>query len=132
PQTIQYKAPADVQPSTGSILTTATALSGEEPAQETPVNISQLRQPTAKDLPVSDETKEQALSVTQPSATIDLPIIGEASVQVDQLHPPELPQTIQYKAPADVQPSTGSILTTASALTGEEPAQETPVNIAQL
>jgi hypothetical protein len=132
PQSVQYKAPADIQLSAGSILTTASALSGEEPAQETPVNLTQLRQPTPKDLPPSDVTQQQASSVTQLSAATDLPILDETSIQVDQLHLPDTPQSIQYKAPADIQPSTGSILTTASALGQEEPAQETSVNVTQL
>ena len=132
PQSVHYKAPADIQPSTGSILTTASALSGEEPAQETSVNVTQLRHPTATDLPTTDVIEQQATSVTQPSASSDLPILDETSVHVDQVLRPDAPQSIHYKAPADIQPSTGSLLTTTSALSGEEPAQETPVNVSQL
>ena len=132
PEHIQYKAPADIQPSTGSILTTTSVLSDEEPAQETPVNINQLRQPAAKDLPTSDVTEQQATSVTQLSAATDIPILEETSLNVDQVIHPDAPQTIQYKAPADIQPSTGSILTTASALSAEEPAQETSMSVSQL
>jgi hypothetical protein len=44
PQPITYKVPADIQPSTGTSLKTPSALVQEEPAQETPVNITQLRQ----------------------------------------------------------------------------------------
>jgi hypothetical protein len=132
PQTVQYKSPAGIQPSSGSILTTASARGGDVPEQETPVNITQLRQPTAKDLPTSRTTGQQATSVTQPSATIDLPILDESAVHLDQVHRPEAPQTVQYKSPAGIQPSIGSILTTASALGGDVPEQETPVNITQL
>ena len=132
PQTIQYKAPADIQPSTGTILTTTSALGGEEPAQETPVNITQLRQPTAKDLPSLDTAKQQASSVTQLSTTTDFPALDETAVNLDQIQRSETPQTIQYKAPTDIQPSAGSLLTTASALSGEEPAQESSVYVSQL
>jgi hypothetical protein len=132
PQSIHYKPSDDIQISTGSFLTTASALGGEELAQETPINITQLRQPTAKDLPATDTTKQQVSSVTQPSATTDLPILDETSVRLDQIQRPEIPQTVQYKAPADIKPSTASILTTASALSAEEPIQESSVTLDQL
>ena len=132
PQSVQYKAPGDIQPSAGALLTTTSALGGEEPAQETPVNITQFRQPTATDLPSTDTAKQQASPVIQPSATTDLPVFDESAVHLDQIQRSEAPQAVQYKAPGDIQPSTGSLLTTASALSGEEPAQESSVYVAQL
>ena len=132
PQTITYKAPADIQPTMGSIRTTASALGGEEPAQETPVNIVQLRQPAPKDSSTSDVVEQQATSITQPSAFTEMSILEETSFSIDQIHRPDTPQTVHYKAPAGIQPSTGSIHTSASALSAEEPAGETPVHISQL
>ncbi len=132
PQPVQYKAPTDIQPTTGSILTTASALSGEEPAQETPVNVTQLRQPAPKDLPPSDVTKQQATSITEPSVATDLPILDETSVHLDQIHRPNMPESVQYKAPADIQPSTTTILKSNSALGEEEPAEEASVHVSQL
>ncbi|CAF4743339.1 unnamed protein product, partial [Rotaria sp. Silwood2] len=132
PQSFQYKAPADIQPSVGTFLTTASGLISEEPAHETPVNISQLRQPIAKDFSSPDTTQQQASSVMQLSATTDLPILDESSINLGQIHRPDAPQSVQYKAPADIEPSTGSICTNSSVLGLEEPAQETPVNIGQL
>ena len=131
PQTIQYKAPGDIQLSTGSILTTTSALGHEEPAQETSINITQLRQPTAKDLIAPEPTKLQASSIIQPSATTDLSILEETPVHLDQIHRPDAPQAVQYKTSSDIQPSTGTILTAASAMSEEEPAQDTSINISQ-
>ena len=131
PQTVQYKAPADLQPSAGSLMTNAAALSQEEPAQETSINITQFTQPIAQDASPSNTAERQASSVTQVSAAADEPIMEESSIHLDQIQRPEVPQTIQYKAPADLQPSTGSMLTSAAALSQEEPAQETPVSITQ-
>ncbi|CAF4689458.1 unnamed protein product [Rotaria sp. Silwood1] len=132
PQSVQYKAPADIQPSVGTILTTASGLISEEPAHETPVNISQLRQPIAKDIAAPSITEQQASSVMHLSATADLPILDDTSINLDQVHRPNAPQSVHYKAPTDIQPSVGTILTTASGLISEEPAYETPVNISQL
>ncbi|CAF5072884.1 unnamed protein product, partial [Rotaria sp. Silwood1] len=132
PQSVQYKAPADIQPSVGTILTTASGHISEEPAHETPVNISQLRQPIAKDIAAPSITEQQASSVMHLSATADLPILDETSINLDQVHRPNAPQSVHYKAPTDIQPSVGTILTTASGLISEEPAYETPVNISQL
>ena len=131
PETVQYKPPADIQPSTGSLMTSAAALSQEEPAQETPMNITQFSQATAQGLSSSEPTGRQTSSVTQVNATTDLPIMEESSIHLDQIQRPEAPQTVQYKAPADIQPSTGSLMTSAAALSQEEPAQETPINITQ-
>ncbi|CAF1496878.1 unnamed protein product, partial [Rotaria sordida] len=132
PQSIQYKAPADIQPSVGTILTTASGLISEELAHDTPVNISQLRQPIAKDVSVHDTIQQQASSVMQLSAATDLSIFDETSIHVDQIHRPDAPQSIQYKAPADIEPSIGSIRTHTSTLSIEEPAQEVPINVSQV
>ncbi|CAF1296577.1 unnamed protein product, partial [Rotaria sordida] len=132
PQSIQYKAPPDIQPSVGTILTTASGLISEELAHDTPVNISQLRQPIAKDVSVHDTIQQQASSVMQLSAATDLSIFDETSIHVDQIHRPDAPQSIQYKAPADIEPSIGSIRTHTSTLSIEEPAQEVPINVSQV
>jgi len=89
PQPVTYKVPADIQPSTGTSLKTLSAFGQEEPAQETPVNITQLRQSTIKDLSALDTTKQQASSIMQPSATTDVPILNETAVHLNQVHRPD-------------------------------------------
>ncbi|CAF4157126.1 unnamed protein product, partial [Rotaria sp. Silwood2] len=132
PQSVEYKISADIQPSAGSFPTTTSVLSQEEPAQETSFNATQFTQPTAQDLSVSDIIKQQVSTIIQPSIITDLPVLHETVVRLDQVHRPDAPQFVQYKAPADIQPSVGTILTTASGLISEEPAHDTPVNISQL
>ena len=100
--------------------------------QETSVNVTQLRQPAAKDLPTSDIVQQQATIVKQASVASDLPILDEVSIVTEQAHRPDTPQVVQYKAPADIQPSTGTLLRSTSALSEEEPAQEPSTHVNQL
>ncbi|CAF5225869.1 unnamed protein product, partial [Rotaria magnacalcarata] len=107
-QSVQYEAPTDIQLVTGSRPAASSARITEESAQETPVNINQLRQSMAKDFSAADGIQQQVSSVMRLSTTTDLPILDETSIHLDQIHRPDIPQTVQYKAPVDIEPSAGS------------------------
>ncbi|CAF2154118.1 unnamed protein product, partial [Rotaria magnacalcarata] len=131
-QSVQYEAPTDIQLVTGSRPAASSARITEESAQETPVNINQLRQSMAKDFSAADGIQQQVSSVMRLSTTTDLPILDETSIHLDQIHRPDIPQTVQYKAPVDIEPSAGSIRTTTSALSIEEPTRDVSCNVTQL
>ena len=134
-QSVQYKAPAGIQPSAGSILKSTSALGQDESPHETPVNITQFSRSTAMTMPASDavqQQQQQVSSVTRVSAATDMPILDEAAVYLGQVHRTEAPQTVQYKASSDIQPVAGSILVSTSALGEEQTAYETPLNVSQL
>ncbi|CAF4633696.1 unnamed protein product, partial [Rotaria magnacalcarata] len=65
PQSVTYKAPADIQSTAGSLFTSASAFSQDEPAHDTPININQFIQHTAQDKPVSDTTEQQTTTIIQ-------------------------------------------------------------------
>lgn len=132
PESVSYKAPADMQSTTGSLRMTASALSEVDSSHEASITINQFTQPTAQHVPVSDTLTQQVSTIIQPSAITDVPIMQEALIRLDQVQRPEIPQNVQYKAPADLQPVAASLLTTAAAAVSEEPAQETAININQL
>ncbi|CAF3722380.1 unnamed protein product, partial [Adineta steineri] len=132
PQAFQYKAPAGIQPSAATIHKTASTLSQEDSSQETSVNVGQLRQPSVKGLPTTELPRQRASSILQPSAATDLPILDETAVHLGQIQRTDTPQAFQYKAPAGIQPSTGTIHKTALALSQEESSQDTSVNVGQL
>ncbi|CAF2141985.1 unnamed protein product, partial [Rotaria magnacalcarata] len=131
-QSVQYEAPTDIQLVTGSRSAVPSARITEESAQETPVNINQLRQSMAKGFSAADGIQQQVSSVMRLSTATDLPILDETSIHLDQIHRPDIPQTVQYKAPVDIEPSAGSIRTTTSALSIEEPARDVSCNVTQL
>ncbi|CAF4318905.1 unnamed protein product, partial [Rotaria socialis] len=131
-QAVQYEAPTDIQSVTGSYPAAPSALITEESTQETPLNINQLRQPVTKGFSAADAIQQQVSSVMRLSTATDLPILDETSIHLDQIHRSDIPQTVQYKAPVDIEPSAGSIRTTTSALSIEEPAQDVSCNVTQL
>ncbi|UJR24475.1 hypothetical protein I4U23_005850 [Adineta vaga] len=123
-----YKIPLNTRPSTGTILKTHYALTEEEPAQETSINIARLRQP----LFANDTTKQYVSSIIQPSTTFDIPIMNETALHLDRVRRPITPQIIHYKPPANIQPSMGSILQTKLALGREYSPEEPSIYINQL
>ena len=77
-------------------------------------------------------TPTMARTVTQPAITVDTPLLNESSISLDQVQRTTAPQPYEYKAPADLQPATGVIKTTAAASGYEEPSLDTAFTPTQL
>ncbi|CAF4550896.1 unnamed protein product, partial [Rotaria sp. Silwood2] len=117
PQSVQYKAPADIEPSTGSICTNSSVLGLEEPAQEVSINVSQMHQATAQEL--SDESKQRALDILELSQDADLSSLDEIAINIDQVLQVEESQSIEKKLPANIKKVSATLRSTPSVLASE-------------